>query len=65
MASEEDVTSDSVDSSAVDVPRHLFGYIKSNIVDYINKEEISSAKIHHVKGQSAKIDVSFEGQSGM
>ena len=64
MASEQDVTSDSLDSSVVDVPYQLMDYVKSSIIDYINKERNVSAKIHHVEGQSPKLVVSFERQSG-
>ena len=62
MASEQDVTSDSLDSSVIDVPCHLLGYVKSSIVDYINKQQTFSAKIHHAEGQSPKLVVYFERQ---
>ena len=65
MASEQDVTSDSLDSSVVDVPKELLGYVKTSIVDYINKvtPEQFSAKIHYAEGQSPKLEVSFGGNS--
>ena len=65
MASEQDVTSDSLDSSVVDVPKELLGYVKSSIVDYINKAtpEQFSAKIHYAEGQSPKLEVSIGGNS--
>ena len=63
MTSEKDITSDSLDSSVVDVPKELLGYVKTNIVDYINKAttEEFSARIHFAEGQSPKLDVSFGG----
>ena len=60
MASEQDVTSDSLDSSVVDVPYQLMDYVKSSIIDYINKEQCVSAKIQYFEGQSPKLVVSFE-----
>lgn len=63
MASEQDVTSDSLDASVVGVPKELLGYVKSSIIDYINKAtpEQFSAKIHYVEGQSPKLEVSCGG----
>ena len=65
MASEQDVTSDSLDSSVVKVPKELLGYVKSSIIDYINKAtpDQFSANIHYVEGQSPKLEVSFGGKS--
>ena len=61
MASEKDITSDSLDSSVVDVPKELMGYVKSSIVDYISKAALEefSARIHYSEGQSPKLEVSF------
>lgn len=63
MASEQEITSDSFDTSAVDVPEDLLGYIKSSIIDYISKAAPGefSAKIHYAEGQSPKLEVSFGG----
>ena len=61
MASEKDITSDSLDSSVIDVPKELLGYVKSSIIDYISKvaPEEFSARIHYSEGQSPKLEVSF------
>ena len=64
MASEQDVTSDSLDTTVVDVPDDLLGYVKSSIVDYVNKAKDFSAKIHYVEGQSPKMVVSFGRNPG-
>ena len=63
MASEQDITSDSIDTSVVDVPEELLGYVKSSIIDYISKAPPGefSAKIRYAEGQSPKIEVSFGG----
>ena len=60
MASEKDITSDSLNSSAVVVPKELHGYIKTSLIDYINKEEFS-ARINFSEGQSPELEVSFGG----
>ena len=64
MASEQDVTSDSLDTSVVDVPKELLGYVKSSIVDYVNYAKDFSAKIHYAEGQSPKLVVSFGTNQG-
>ena len=58
MASEEDMTSDSLDASIADVPETFLGHIRSSTVDYVNKANFS-AKIHRVEGRSPKLVVSF------
>ena len=61
MASEKDIASDSLDSSVIDVPKELLGYVKSSIVDLISKAtpDDFSARIHYSEGQSPKLEVSF------
>ena len=61
MASEKDISSDSLDSSVIDVPKELLGYVKCSIVDLISKAtpEDFSARIHYSEGQSPKLEVSF------
>ena len=63
MASEKDIISDSVDSSVEDVPKELLGYVKTSVVEHINKATTGefSARIHFAEGQSPKLDVSFGG----
>ena len=63
MASEQDVTSDSIDSSVVAVPKELIGYVKTSIVDYINKAtpDEFSASVHYAEGQAPKLDVLIGG----
>ena len=63
MASEQDLTSDSLDSSMVPVPKELLGFVKTRIVDYINKAtpEEFSANIHYAEGQAPKLEVSLGG----
>ena len=64
MASEQDVTSDSLDASVVAVPKELIGYVKTSIVDYINKAtpEEFSANVHYAEGQAPKLDVLIGGK---
>ena len=61
MASEKDISSDSLDSSVIDVPKELLEYVKSSIVDLISKAtpEDFSARIRYSEGQSPKLEVSF------
>ena len=64
MASEQDLTSDSLDSSVVPVPKELLGYVKTSLVDHINKStpEEFSANIHYTEGQLPKLEVLFGGK---
>ena len=64
MATEHDVTSDSLDTTVVDVPDELLDYVKSSLVDNINKAKKFSAKIHHVEGQAPKMVVAFGSRTG-
>ena len=61
MASEEDVTSDSLDTSVRDVPAELLDYVKSRIIENVKNAKDFSAKVHIVEGHSPKMVVSFGG----
>ena len=64
MASKEDVASDSLDSSMVPVPNELLGFVKTSLVDHINKAKTDefSANIHYAEGQVPKLEVSIGGK---
>ena len=58
MASEEEFTSDSLDTTETDLPEALLGYVRDQVVDYIKQTKFS-AKIQHTEGQSPKLVLSF------
>ena len=63
MASKQDAPSDNLDSSVVEVPEDSLRYVKSSIIDYINKAtpDEFSAKIRYATGQPPKLEVTFGG----
>ena len=63
MASEEDSTSDCLDTTETDLPEDLLDYVRDQVVDYIKKSEFS-AKIQHTQGQSPKLVLSFGNLRG-
>ena len=65
MASEEELTSasDSLDTTEIDLPEDVLGYVRDQVVDYIKKTEFS-AKIQHTQGQSPKLVLSFGNLRG-
>ena len=67
MASEQEITSDSLDDTVTEVPESLLDYVISNIVDSLIEAKISkkiTAKIHHAEGQSPKLVLTLGDQSG-
>ena len=58
MASEEELTSDSLDTTETDLPKSLSSYVRDQVLDYIKQTEFS-AKIQHIQGQSPKLVLSF------
>ena len=64
MASEEDMTSDSLDVTVTDIPENLQGYVKNKVAEYITQAKDVSMKIHHVQGQSPKLVMTFGTSTG-
>ena len=61
MASEEESTSDSLDTTKTDIPDNLLGYVRDQIVDTFKQSKFS-AEIHHTQGSSPKLVVSCGNQ---
>ena len=61
MASEEELTSDSLDTTETDIPEALLGYLRDQVVGYIKQTKFS-AKFQHTEGQSPKLVLSFESK---
>ena len=61
MASEEELTSDSIDTTETDIPEALLGYARDHVIDHIKQTKFS-AKIQHIEGQSPKLVLSFESK---
>ena len=57
MASEEESTSDSLDTTKTKIPEHLLGYVRDKLVHSFTQLKFS-AEIHHTQGQSPKLVVS-------
>ena len=64
MASEDDMTSDSLDVTVTDVPENLQGYVKTKVAEYITQSKDVSMKIHQVQGQSPRLVMSFGTNTG-
>ena len=64
MASEEEITSDSLNVAVTDVPETLIEYVKVKVAEYITQSKDVSAKVHRVKGQSPKLVLTFGEEKG-
>ena len=65
MASEEDVTSDSLDVNVTRVPEGLQEYVKTKVAEYITKSKDVSMEIHRATGQSTKLVMTVGKNPGM
>ena len=64
MASDDDMTSDSLDVTVTDVPENLQGYVKTKVAEYIAQSKDVSMKIHQAQGQSPRLVISFGTNTG-
>ena len=64
MASEEDLTSDSLDVTETAVPDDLLDYVRDKVVDYVKQAKYFSATIQHIQGQSLTLVLSFGNKVG-
>lgn len=64
MASEDDMTSDSLDVTVTDVPENLQEYVKTEVAKYITHSKDVSMKVHQVQGQSPKLVMIFGSNTG-